>query len=166
MSDDTLYVRVAFCFTCRERQEYEKILASANVYRCRGCGATREIDELGSPELKRTTPAPPMREQETTSPPRAPSRTRRTTPMKKTPLMEAIENVVNEALGDLRERVQKLEEAAENVDVADAVEAAITAQLGGGHSKKAASKSKAKATRADGHTHRGPCGAKCFAGAA
>ena len=41
------------CFRCRVRSTFDRILQSRPVYKCRGCGNTKEVEELGR------TPLPP-----------------------------------------------------------------------------------------------------------
>jgi hypothetical protein len=54
--------RVLTCYgACnRTRQVYTRLLGSRPVYSCGGCGATREIHELGGPEVSRLVPIIPM----------------------------------------------------------------------------------------------------------
>ena len=48
-----------YCFTCGVRQNYVRLLASVPVYKCPGCGGTREIWELGRPASEDKPPKKP-----------------------------------------------------------------------------------------------------------
>lgn len=107
---------VAHCFAkCRTRQNYTRVPGiSKPVFSCDGCGSTREIEELGRDEIPgRISPAPrapalPVVRRKYTN-----RRTQRNeTTVKKSPLIQTIENIIASRIGAhlTREEVVKIVE--------------------------------------------------------
>lgn len=146
----------AHCFAkCRTRQTYTRQLGSRPVFACDGCGNTREIEELGRVAIPgQASPVPPPKPKPYEGPlkpfvvPKKRAYTNRrqeTKTMKKSPLIAAIEKAVAEQIAPIIERLDKLEEKPDIVEVDEAavkvmVEKVLEDQLGEAPTRRTAAR--------------------------
>jgi hypothetical protein len=178
----------AFCFAmpCRTRRQWTRVLDSAPVFECKGCGVTRQFDELGRGAGEIPPVAAPRNQGAVSEPARRQRRSqennmRKPTKQKLTPLQSALEGAARHATLALEERLTALEKAVKasesSVDdkairelvaavcdstikesLSSLVAQELLRQLGGTAGPTT------KFPRAPGHKHRGACGHRCFQG--
>jgi hypothetical protein len=160
---------VLHCFTCRARTDWERILASRPVFKCKGCGNTKEVEELGRVDIPgQASPVPAPRPRPQLPPLVSPKKRTYTNRRKETKIMPK-----DRAVPPLRQFVEKIiaeskerpGDALTREDVEEIVDARITAMLGLAEnpSNKAKSSADFVCPRAP---HKGRHGKKCHEAAA
>lgn len=147
----------AHCYQCRGRKEYRRLLASAPVFACTGCGNSREMHELGRPGFTGMLP-------EAAQPRTRDGKEKKMAP--KSALQNAIDEAVAEAIGEdvvRKADVQKLvkDAVAQELEngLPELVSQALTQMLA---RPKPESGGGSRSGKAPGHVpHRGRCGKRC-----